>query len=462
MSYIEMQLTVTSVAAAISGATNVQLLTSLGSAIGKSFAVGSTTYVVQNVQVGSTTLLPPAQETYSIYFSDGAGGVLSDTVPAVAILFSTPVTYQLLAMTSTNATSVGPLALAITYSVSVTEGPPPQFNIAPDGVTGGGSDATIAAALQGLVNGAISAINQSLSIGNYQISNTGVAVDASSNWLAIRLQTGLAAEEDYTKSLWTLFYRGTGIQNHLVVGSKTGNVSLFLTSDLAIDLINNGIESGIAAHSSLLRLDGGITSTWAPTSTQGAHVDSTFKITATPTNLPNVDANMTMGSDISIANSPSDTLQTDVHVTWDVNLAEEILDVIISGFTASLFGAELTGGLGAIPGFIGGVIAAIVGFDAYQPSLSSAQCTQKDKNDITCTSTIQKIPNDPISGQPALQFTSAAGAPDGLVLFSQLSVHGVVIRLSMRQFLQTRNFNFAKGLRSLGAAVVNAQYAFGH
>lgn len=78
---------------------------------------------------------------------------------------------------------------------------------------------------------------------------------------------------------------------------------------------------------------------------------------------------------------------------------------------------------------------------------------------MTCTSTIQ-VPPGPLTTNPLLQFLSPIfGAPDGMVMFSQLNIGPVTIgTVSIRNFLQLIHFNFGNGLRSLGIPVINAGY----
>jgi len=340
----------------------------------------------------------------------------------------------------------------------------PQMILAAVGVNGGGANPAVAAALQAML-GNLQPIVSNLSIGSLgNIVNAGAAVSPSTPPLiALRMQVGLGTQE-FTQAMWNQFYTGANVANHLNLTSQTGtnvtgNISVFLSTNLVVGLVQQVMQAGLAAHADKFELQGAVPTNWAPTSAGGVHLDTTFNgYVLMPSPAPNVHIDVTVGTDISVASPPSNTLKTHSHFGWSVNLGEEILAGLIGGLGGFITGAVLTGGLGAIPGLIVGFVAAIVAITQFTPSLSAPNCAQSG-SDMTCTSTIQ-VPSGPLTSKPLLQFLSPIfGAPDGMVMFSQLNIGPVTIGVvSVRNFLQSIKFNFANGLRSLGTPVINAAY----
>lgn len=186
-------------------------------------------------------------------------------------------------------------------------------------------------------------------------------------------------------------------------------------------------------------------------------MDSKFTgVVFTPQPVPNLQVGITAGIDFSVASSPSDILQTYTHFDWSMNLGQEILAVLISALGGFALGAEFTGGLGAIPGLLVGVVGSIMVIALFTPNLSAPSCVQSG-SDVTCTFPFT-VPLGPGSTLPVIEFRSVFGGPDGMVVFSQLDVGPLIIFLSLGNLLKLKNFNFANGLRSLGAPVINAAY----
>ncbi len=474
-SYIEIQLDVPTVLNVLAGTVALSLVPQTGTQVPfDTFTPESTQYVITGPpQTGSATLLPPAATTVPLFYEDGFGNVQTTSVPATTIGFSLPVTYHLTAVTSSGSSDAGLFNLVLTLGLSITGGvntfgpsvqttfTQPQTVLNAQQATGGGANPVLANALQSLLLSSFPPITAGAPAGSFgNVSNTGAAV-LSSSVIALRMQVALATE-GYTQGMWTEFYTGANITNHLSVTSQTGavqsgHVSAFVASDLMVSMVQQAIYAALAAHANKFQLQGGVAVNWAPTSAAGAHLDASFVGYAVPgAPAPNIQVNVTAETDVSLAANPSDTLVTHSHFDWSANLGEEILAVLVGGLGAMLTGAEFTGGLGAIPGLIIGVVGTIVAIAVYTPNLSAPNCSQSG-SDETCTQTIS-IPPDPITNQPTLQFLSIAGAPDGMVMFSALNIGPVKIFLSLRNFLQSIRFNFANGLRSLGTAVINPAY----
>jgi hypothetical protein len=472
-SYVELQLDLATIQGSFAAAVGFQVNPQIGS----QFTVGVTQYVVQNVQVGNASLLPPQVSTATLFSFDGLGDVLSDSIPCPQVAFSVPVTYQLMSGNK----PAGSFDLVVTLVLSITSGiasqvPPPTFApaqmiLASGGVTGGGADPALAAHLQSMLSTAV----QPASIGNGTLitaplpigsignaSNTGVVVVPYPNGslIALRLQIGMAPEP-YTRVIWTQFYAGTNVANHLQVTSASGNaqhgnVSLFLSSDLVVNLVEQAIQAGVAAHSDKMAIQGGTPTNWAPAVDGTPHLDSNFTGIVFAQPLPNLQVGVTAGIDFSVASSPSDTLQTHTHFDWSMSLSQEILAVLLSALTGFTLGAEFTGGLGAIPGLLVGVVGSILAIALFTPSLSTSICVQSG-SDITCTFSFT-VPPGPGTTLPVIEFRSLFGDPDGMVIFSQLDLGPLIIFLSLGNLLNLKNFNFANGLRSLGVPVINAAY----
>lgn len=473
-SYVELQLDVATIQGLFAAAVGLQVTSQMGN----QFAVGAAQYVVQGVQVGSASLLPPQASTATLFSVDGLGDVLSDSIACPQVAFSVPVTYQLMSGNKT----AGSFNLVLTLVLSSTsgiasEGPPPTFTptqmiLGSGGVTGGGADPALAAYLQSMLSTAVqpasngngTLITAPLSLGSIgNVSNTGVVVVPypGGSLIALRLQIGMGTEP-YTKGVWSEFYAGTNVADHLQVTSASGNaqqgnVSIFLSSDLAVNLVNQAIQAGVATHSDKMQIQGGISTSWAPSADGVPHLDSKFTgIVFTPQPVPNLQVGITAGIDFSVASSPSDTLQTYTHFDWSMNLGQEILAVLISALGGFALGAEFTGGLGAIPGLLVGVVGSILVIALFTPDLSAPSCVQSG-SDVTCTFPFT-VPLGPGSALPVIEFRSVFGGPDGMLVFSQLDVGPLIIFLSLGNLLKLKNFNFANGLRSLGVPVINAAY----
>jgi hypothetical protein len=376
---------------------------------------------------------------------------------------STNTTYNITAIDpSGTSLTIAPPYAGLTGTTTATL--VPQMILAAVGATGGGANPAVAAALQAMLS-SLQPIISNLSIGSLgNIVNVGAAVSTSTPPLiALRMQLGLGTQE-FTQGMWNPFYTGANIANHLNLTSQTGsqvtgNISVFLATNLVVSLVQQVMQAGLAAHADKFQLQGGVATTWAPTSAGGAHLNTTFNgYVILPSPAPNVHVDVTVGTDISVATPPSDTLLTHSHFDWSVNLGDQILAVIVGGLGGFITGAVLTGGFGAIPGLAVGAVASIVATKQFTPHLSAPNCTQSG-SDMTCTSTIQ-VPPGPLTTNPLLQFLSPIfGAADGMVLFSQLNIGPVTIgTVSVRNLLQLFHFNFGNGLRSLGTPVINAAY----
>jgi hypothetical protein len=477
-SYIELQVDLDAIKGSFAAAVGLQVIPQ----IGKQFTVGATQYVVQNVQVGSASLLPAQASTATVFSVDGLGDVLTDSIPCSQVAFSVPVTYQLM---SENI-SVGSFDLVATLDLSLTSGfasfgPPPTFApvqmiLSCSGVTGGGANPALAAQLQTMLSTAVepvlnkdgslaggNLINAPLPIGSIGIaSNTGVVIVPypGGSLIALRLQLGMALEQ-YTTAIWTQFYAGTNVSNHLQVTSasgnaQNGNVSIFLSSDLVVGLVKQAIQAGVDANSDKMQIQGGISANWAPAADGTPHLNANFIGIVFDQPLPNLQVGITAGIDFSVVSSPSDTLQIHSHFDWSVNPAQAFLDVLLAALTGFALGAEFTGGLGAIPGLLVGLVGSILAIALFTPSLSTSACVQSG-NDVTCTFAF-KVPAGPGTTLPVIEFRSAFGDPDGMVIFSQLDLGPLIIFLSLGNLLKLKNFNFANGLRSLGVPVINAAY----
>jgi hypothetical protein len=430
---------------------------------GLGFTAGGTQYVVQDVQLPALpSILPPVAEEVFVFYRgytvhpDGSD-IWADTIHvAASVKFRQDVTYQLMAGMS-DAGSFD-LVLVLSLRIDMLSGTAqPQMTLGLDGVSGpDGADPAIAAALQTLLGTAAPAVVSTLSV-PFEVSNAGVAIDPSGSRIALRMQLSWGNEQ-YTLGMWNLFYSGASIADHLNLCGQTGGLSVFLPGDLVAGMVQQSIEAGLAQHTNKFNVQGGVVPNWAPTPACGAHVDVTFNgDVSTPDLLPSIHVDVSVGVDVSVAQSPPDTLQIHGHVDYSVNAFDKFILILLAGLLGRLGGYEVAGPIGAAIGLMAGIVAASLTFTIYQPDLSTSTCTQSG-SDVSCTQTFL-LPTDPTTNQAVLTFNSVVGAPEGMVIFSALEVGGLKIQtVTVRTFLRSINFNFANGLRSLGPSVINAQY----
>jgi hypothetical protein len=102
------------------------------------------------------------------------------------------------------------------------------------------------------------------------------------------------------------------------------------------------------------------------------------------------------------------------------------------------------------------MIGAIIGFAAFTPNLAAPQCTQSG-HDMTCISQICVSPSPYSMTTPIVQFQSAWGYPEGLVLLTTFNLSAIFKLYSLRMYLEGKHFNFQNGLRSLNLPTISVQ-----
>lgn len=433
---------------------------------GLQITAGGKQYAVQDVQLPTPlTILPPVPGTATVFYQGSlpGSGIFADSIPSTAVMFSQAVRYHLMAGTSDAGSFDLVLTLVLRMDGGVASyGPPvvlatPQMILEASAVTGpNGADPAIAAALHDLLFSATAPALTPMGLANVGVVNTGAAVDATGSRIALRMQVDWATE-DYTVAQWRQFYAGANIADHLNVEGQKGNISVFFPGDLVAGMVQQSVETGLTQNNGSFNLQGGVASTWTPTAAGVAQTTVTFNGDAIlPDPLPNLHVDVVIGVDISVAGSPSDTLVLSGHVNWSANILAEIVLEIVAGLAAG-FGGGFFGPVTAGIGSIAGTAFAILQFSSYTPTVSSPGCTQSG-SDFSCSRPFN-VPINPKTTQPVIQFNSLIGAPDGMVIFSQINVLGLKIEsATVRTFLRSVHFNFANSLRSLGTQTISAQY----
>jgi hypothetical protein len=435
MAIIELQMATSSVLGALT--TGIAIAT--GPAQGQKFTAGGTDYRVNQIRLtGSVSLKFDVAETEVIFYSsffphpDGSH-LFSDTVPGTRVQFRQELSANLLEVLKdsngnvTGTQDAGTLTVDLVLHMWATS---LGISLGADTVTVNGPAAVeVTQALGKLLENTIPSVTTpipALSFGT--VANAGIAVDKAGSIIAIRIEFGLPLDLQAAEGGWAPFFAGN-FPNHLSVGSQSGNVSFFIDSFSIEQMVTQTFSSSLTAWGSKIRLDWGPAANWTPNN-GNAHLDVIFNgdVIKACADLWDINCDFHGDVSISLANA-TNTLLLDNNLSWTPNFWQELgcaLFVgVVAGYVFAIIGAAagpIGAAIGAGIGLIGGLILVFVFVSgAYVPTIPIKQpCTQLG-HDVRCTVPVA-VPTDPTTGKPVLVIRSVAGAPEGLVLFSELSI----------------------------------------
>jgi hypothetical protein len=266
------------------------------------------------------------------------------------------------------------------------------------------------------------------------VGNTGIAVDTGRSIIAIRIEFGLPQDLLAAEGGWSPFFSGN-FPNHLSVGGKTGNVSFFIDSFTVEQIITQKFSSALTTWGTNIQLDWGPYATWTPNNGT-AHLDVFFNgdVIKACADLWDINCDFHGDVNISLTNAPN-TLLFDSNFSWTPNFWQELgcalLVGLVAGYVFAIIGAvagPVGAAVGAGIGLIGGIILVFaLGSGAYIPTIPVLPPCKQSGSDVRCNVPVA-IPNDPTTNKPVLMINSVAGAPEGLVLFSALSIGPLTIQ----------------------------------